>query len=268
MKVLGAESQRSHGHREPVHGDKEAPSTVGMEGAGHSKNNQRKKLNGRGWKKGEGRPGTGGGSGLGSSSTDKEAPNGTNGPCQGVLQERGLSQLRPPTSQPGPAPEMQAVRPRPCWQGWGSHWPSITSHSLYNAWVFIPNSEQTKTPRLREGPPHMAEQGVLLTSRSPAMSLFIMTVGEQITVEIPGEGALFANLHRGSIWMSGGESEIEQCIQGDQVGEKWRGALNTGAPAGGDPLLPPWEPALHSSRKTSPCPLGPRHVNPRPSSAS
>lgn len=162
MKVLGAESQRSHGHREPVHGDEEAPSTVGMEGAGPSTNNQRKKLNGRGWKKGEGRPGTGGGSGLGSSSTDKEAPNGTNGPCQGVLQERGLSQQarRPPTSQPGPAPEMQAVRPRPCWQGWGSHWPSIASHSLYNAWAFIPNSEQTKTPRLREGPPHMAEQEV------------------------------------------------------------------------------------------------------------
>ena len=39
-----------------------------------TQNNQRKKLNGRGWKKGEGRPGAGGGSSLGRSSTDREAP--------------------------------------------------------------------------------------------------------------------------------------------------------------------------------------------------
>lgn len=34
-----------------------------------------------------------GGSGLESSSTDKEAPNGTNGPCQGLTEERSSLSL-------------------------------------------------------------------------------------------------------------------------------------------------------------------------------
>ena len=68
MTVLGAESQRSYGHREPADGGEVALPTAGPQ------NNQRKKLNGRGWKKGEGRPGAGGGSSLGRSSTDREAP--------------------------------------------------------------------------------------------------------------------------------------------------------------------------------------------------
>lgn len=41
-------------------------------------------------------------------------------------------------------------------------------------------------------------------------------------VKSPAEGPPFAYLHRGSKWVSGSESEVEQRIQGDQVEEERR----------------------------------------------
>lgn len=52
IKALGAEAG---GHSEPVDGDEEAPAQREAGSGGHSKNNQRKTLNGRGWKEGKGK---------------------------------------------------------------------------------------------------------------------------------------------------------------------------------------------------------------------
>lgn len=67
MTILGAESQRSYGHREPVDGGEEALFT-----AGHSEQSE-EKTEWQGLEEREGKPGARGGSGLGRSSTDREA---------------------------------------------------------------------------------------------------------------------------------------------------------------------------------------------------
>lgn len=57
---------------------------------------------------------------------------------------------------------------------------------------------------------------------TPLTCMFVMTNFPQVMVKSPVEGVPFAYLNRGSKWVSGGESEVEQHIQGDQVEGEWR----------------------------------------------
>lgn len=38
----------------------------------------------------------------------------------------------------------------------------------------------------------------------------------------PGEGVPFANLHKGSVWVNGGDSEVGRCTQSHHVKEEER----------------------------------------------
>lgn len=122
----------------------------------HSKNNQMKKLNGRGWKKGEEEAGdwqeeVGGGEQL----HGQRGSTGTNGPCQGGAGRPGMQLTL--MSQPGPARAEQQSGGR------GSPGPrsSLTAGAMPGRllWAVIPG-KSVKTLNRREGAACMAEQAV------------------------------------------------------------------------------------------------------------
>lgn len=133
--------RRLRGHSAPADGDEEAPAIVGTEVAGHSKNNQRKTLNGRGWKKGEGKPGT----------------------REEVAQGAVPLTKRLPVALMVPVRTTRMYCPRAAWPcsrdagceamatlgRWRRPWPCGTSHSLRSAWVWAP-SESTWRLRVSE----------------------------------------------------------------------------------------------------------------------
>lgn len=145
-----------------------------------SKNNQRKKLNGRVWKSGEGKAGNGWRRWPGSSSTDKAAASGTDGPRQGAVTAERPKPAPPLPSQPGPAPRRCGLKGQ---ERDGGAAGCVTSPSLHSACGCLfrgvyPHLRAGEDTEPREGPPGTAEQVVDPTLKRAAH--MVVTVGVHI----------------------------------------------------------------------------------------
>lgn len=132
----------------------ERPNPSG-EVAGHCKNNQRKNLDGRGWKKGEGKARNWRRKRRAAAPPTKGLQTAAQIPCWGYDRREAWASSREERA-PGSRPAVRDGGPA----GPPSPLPVCTGLRGLYLWVFIPIQEQMKTPSLGEGPIHTAERAV------------------------------------------------------------------------------------------------------------
>lgn len=182
---------------------------------------------------------------MGSSSTTKKLQTAPGVLCRG--HDRGEAWA---CSQ-----EARAPRSRPAARGGGpigppSPLPVCMGPGALDLWVFIPIQEQMKTPSLREGSAH--ELSELWTPSLRSGTHVMVTLGVYIyhgpfpadAGHGPGGGEPFANLHKGSIWVERGKSEVELHTEGHLVGEDGGGI---------EPRCPDRRPSSAGPLESQPC---------------